>query len=83
VVGAKGISGMREFVTPEGPDQCGFHVDPYSPYDIAQGILHIFEEDSKADFLGQNARQQVLENFTWRHAAENTIRVYSELLDEQ
>jgi len=81
VVGAKGVSGMREIVTPAGPGQCGFHVDPYNPYDIAQGVLHVFEEDSKPQFLGRNARRRVLKDFTWQKAAENTANLYLELLE--
>jgi len=28
VVGARGVSGMREIVIPSGPEQCGFHINP-------------------------------------------------------
>jgi len=80
VVGARGISGMREQIIPSGPDQCGFHVNPLEPSDIAWGINCTLSDPSALKRLGENARKRVLEYFTWEKVAQNTIGVYEELL---
>lgn len=80
IVGARDVSGLREQVVPSGPDQCGFHINPYDPCDIANYILVLLEDDELRQRLGENARKRVLEMFPWSKVAENTIRVYSELL---
>ncbi|MFQ6075554.1 MAG: glycosyltransferase family 4 protein [Candidatus Bathyarchaeia archaeon] len=83
VIGAAGVSGMRELVVPSGPDQCGFHINPYDPPDIAWGIINALANPATARRLGENGRKRVLEYYTWERAAENTIRVYEEVLANQ
>ncbi len=83
VVGASGVSGMREIVIPQGPDQCGFHVNPNDPTDIAWGIVSSLEDPEKRRQLGLNGRKRVLKEFTWDEIAKKTIQVYSELLESQ
>lgn len=78
VVGARGISGLREIVLPSGPNQCGIHVNPYDPADIAWGISVLLEDMNKTRQLGKNGRKRVLENFTWDKIADETIKVYRE-----
>ena len=39
VVGAAGVSGMREIVICCGEEQCGYHIDPNNPSDIAWGVI--------------------------------------------
>ncbi|HUS89151.1 MAG TPA: glycosyltransferase family 4 protein, partial [Desulfosporosinus sp.] len=80
IVGAVGTSGMREIVSISGPDQCGFHVNPSDPSDIAWGIICATEDPKKRIQLGQNGRKRVLELFSWDAAAKSTIERYSELL---
>jgi glycosyltransferase involved in cell wall biosynthesis len=80
VVGARGISGLREIVVPSGPNQCGVHVNPYDPSDIAWGINVLLEDLERARQFGKNGRRRVLERFTWDHAVDETIKVYSELV---
>lgn len=80
VVGARGISGMREQVIPSGPNQCGFHINPYDPSDIAKFVTILLEDGDLRKKFGSNARKRVLEQFTWKHVAENTVRVYEEAL---
>lgn len=80
VVGARGVSGMREQVIPSGPDQCGFHINPYDPSDIAKFVILLLEDENLRRKCGLNARRRVLEEFTWEKVAENTIRVYEEAL---
>ncbi len=79
VVGAKDVSGLREQVIPSGPNQCGFHINPYDPSDIAKFVIMLLEDEELRKRCGENARKRVLEVFTWRKVAENTIKVYSEI----
>ena len=83
VVGASGVSGMREIVIPTGQDQCGFHVNPNDPPDIAWGIINSLQDPEKKHQLGLNGRKRVLKEFTWDEIAKKTIQVYSELLESQ
>ncbi len=80
VVGAAGTSGMREIVSISGPDQCGFHINPNDPADIAWGIVSAIKDPKKRIQFGRNGRKRVLELFTWDEAAKTTIQRYSELL---
>jgi len=80
VVGARGVSGMREIVVPSGPEQCGFHVNPYDPKDIAWGIVNSIKDPAERERLGKNGRKRVLENFTWDIVAKKTIELYEEVL---
>jgi glycogen synthase len=80
VVGARGVSGMKEFVVPNGPDQCGVHVNPYEPNDIAWGIRSVLENIDKAREFGRNGRKLVLETYNWEAVAKRTINVYEGFL---
>ena len=82
VVGARGVSGMREIVVPSGPEQCGFHVNPYDPKDIAWGIVNSIKDPAVKEKLGKNGRKRVLENFTWDIIAKKTIELYEELVSK-
>ena len=64
VVGAAGISGMREIVVTSGPDQCGFHINPNDPADIAWGIVNAIQDPERNAQLGRNGRKRVLEHIT-------------------
>lgn len=83
VVGASGVSGMREIVIPAGQDQCGFHVNPNDPPDIAWGIISALQDPQRKIQLGQNGRKRVLQEFTWDIIAKRTVQVYSELLESR
>lgn len=83
VVGASGVSGMREIVIPAGQDQCGFHVNPNDPPDIAWGIISALQDPQKKGELGQNGRKRVLSNFSWDIIAKRTAQMYEELLESQ
>ena len=83
VVGATGVSGMREIVVASGEEQCGFHVNPNDPTDIAWGIINSLQDPEKKRQLGQNGRKRVLKEFTWDEIAKRTIQNYSELLESQ
>jgi len=80
VVGAAGVSGMREVVICCGEEQCGFHVNPNNPADIAWGISSALESPEKRKWLGKNGRRRVLEEFTWDKIAEKTIDLYEQIV---
>lgn len=81
VVGAKGISGLREQVVPYGSKQCGVHIDPENPEDIAWGIKVCLENEDRAKEWGENARKRVLENFTIDRTVEKTLEIYESLIE--
>jgi glycogen synthase len=80
VVGASGVSGMREIVVCCGEEQCGFHIDPNNPTDIAWGVVSALEDPEKTKWLGKNGRKRVLSEFTWTRIAEKTIELYQKIL---
>jgi glycosyltransferase involved in cell wall biosynthesis len=82
VVGARGTSGFREQVIPFGDEICGYHVDPYDPSDIARYVIKILKNPELAAKMGKNGRQRVLDHFTWDRIADETLRVYQEVVDE-
>jgi glycosyltransferase involved in cell wall biosynthesis len=79
VVGAQGIVGFREQVVPFGPDQNGIHVNGGNPADIAWGIKEVLCDAERAKKWGENGRKRVLQYFTWRKAAEQTLQIYEML----
>jgi len=80
VVGAAGVSGMREIVVPCSEEQCGYHIDPNNPSDIAWGVISALESPEKRKWLGKNGRKRVLAEFTWSKIAEKTIELYEKML---
>jgi len=81
VVGAQGISGMKEIVVSDGPEQCGFHINPNDPVDIAWGVINAIKDPKRKVELGKMGRKRVLDNFTWDVIAKKTLELYQELLD--
>jgi glycosyltransferase involved in cell wall biosynthesis len=82
IVGAQGVVGFREQVVPHGPEQNGVHVNGGSPIDIAWGIKEILSDPYQAKKWGENGRKRVLQYFTWREAAEQTLQIYEKLCSE-
>ena len=80
IVGAQGVIGFREQVLSAGPDQNGIHVNGESPLDIAWGINETLHNPQRAKQWGEKGRQRVLNYFTWRKAAEQTLEVYETLV---
>jgi glycogen(starch) synthase len=80
VVGAAGVSGMREIVVCCGEEQCGYHIDPNNPSDIAWGVTNAIESPDRRKWLGKNGRKRVLREFTWTRIAEKTLDLYEQLL---
>lgn len=82
VVGAKGISGFRDFVIPLGHDQTGVHVDGNNSADIAWGINSLLKDMEGAKEMGKRGRRRVKKYFTWDKIAEYTIAIYEEVIGE-
>jgi glycogen(starch) synthase len=80
VVGARGVVGFREQVISSGVDQNGVHVNGEDPADIAWGIKEVLRNPDKARNWGENGRKRVLEYFTWRKVAEETLKIYKSLI---
>lgn len=83
VVGAAGVSGMREIVVSSGSGQCGFHVNPNEPVDIAWGIVSCLQNQDRKQELGKNGRKRVLAEFTWEAIAKKTLAIYQEMLSQK
>ncbi|MDX1814036.1 MAG: glycosyltransferase family 4 protein [Candidatus Bathyarchaeia archaeon] len=82
VVGAAGTSGMREIVSISGSDQCGFHINPNDPEDIAWGVISAISDPEKRIQYGHSGRKRVIELFSWDEAAKSTLERYSELVEK-
>ena len=80
VVGATGTNGFREQIIPNGENQSGYHINPHKPSDIAWGIKQVLEDKKRAEWMGKNARQRVLDTFGWESVAKRTLDIYSEFL---
>ncbi|MCS7115807.1 MAG: glycosyltransferase family 4 protein [Nitrososphaerota archaeon] len=83
VVGAQGVVGFREQVAPFGPDQNGVHVNGGNPADIAWGVKEVLCDPERAKKWGENGRKRVLQYFTWRKVAEQTLQIYEMLQCKQ
>jgi glycosyltransferase involved in cell wall biosynthesis len=80
VVGARGTSGFREQIINTGAKQCGVHINPFNPDDIAWGIKEVLQDKKKAQRMGKNARKRVLENFTWEIITKELLDIYKEFV---
>jgi len=83
VVGAQGVVGFKEQVVSSGVDQNGVHVNGNSAEDIAWGIKEVLKNPERAKQWGENGRKRVLQYFTWRKAAGQTLQIYESLLPRQ
>jgi glycogen(starch) synthase len=79
VVGAHGVVGFREQVIPSGPDQNGVHVNGEDSTDIAWGVKEVLRDPERAKRWGENGRKRVLQYFTWRKVAQQTLQIYQAL----
>ena len=79
VVGARGVVGFAEQVTPNGPEKCGIHVNGGDPMDIAWGIGEVLRDKEEAKAWGLNGRKRVLDCFTWDKAVSETLKIYQKI----
>lgn len=78
VVGARGTSGFREQIIPSGEKQCGIHINPFEPNDIAWGIKQILQLEDKGRWMGKNARERVTEVFSLDAVTKRLLDIYKE-----
>ena len=74
---AAATGGIVEVVLPE---QTGLLVEPRNSQQIADGVNRILKDPQLAKKLGENGRRRVEERFSWRYIAEQTKKLYEELL---
>jgi len=79
VVGARGVSGLREIVVASGPDMTGYHINPYDPQDIAWGVKTALTDESHMKAMGRNGRKRVLAEFTWEKTARDVFKIYEKV----
>jgi glycosyltransferase involved in cell wall biosynthesis len=65
---------LPEVVGPDGTT--AVLVDPRDPSALAQGIGLLLDDPALAARIGAAGRERVLQRFTWRSAAEQTVDVY-------
>jgi glycosyltransferase involved in cell wall biosynthesis len=71
---------LPEVVGPDGVT--ALHVPPGDPEALAAAIAHVLDDDALAARLGAAGRQRVLDRFTWRAVAEQTVAWYRASLPE-
>ena len=74
------IDGMTE-VLENG--ETGLLVPAKNPHELAEVIIEILKNKTKADLLGQNARKIIEEKFSVKRMVEQTELVYEKLLTEK
>jgi len=70
---------LPEVVGKDG--KAGLLVPPADPDNLAAALKCLLLDKQLGSNMGNTGRQRVLENFSWRQTAVNTVRVYEELLD--
>jgi glycosyltransferase involved in cell wall biosynthesis len=71
---------LPEVVGPDG--LAALHVPPGDPEALALAIGRVLDDEALAARLGAAGRQRVLERFTWRAVAEQTVAWYRACLKE-
>ncbi len=79
VVGARGVNGMREQIIKNGDGQCGVHINPFDPADIAWGLKQMLAlSPSRRTQLGINGRKRAQQHFSWKKVTKKTLEIYKE-----
>src|SRR5690606_14002411 len=84
VVGASGVSGLREIVdNPSAERPTGVHVNPNDPSDIAWGINLVLADPERRREWGRNGRAKCLDVFNWPRAARETLEIYEKVISSR
>lgn len=67
-------------VVPEYLTQCAIAVPPGDAVSLARGVTRLLEDPELAATLGRRARKRLVQNYTWRHAAEATVAAWNDIL---
>jgi glycosyltransferase involved in cell wall biosynthesis len=55
-------------------------VPPKDPGALARAIMDLLDDPKRAEALGRAGYQRVMEQFTWKNAAEKTVAAYRETI---
>jgi len=72
----------------EGPEdfvrngRTGFLVKPRDLESLVEAMDFLLSHPEEAEAIGEQARQEILNNYTWEKNAERTVQVYREVLGE-
>jgi glycosyltransferase involved in cell wall biosynthesis len=80
VVGARGVTGMREQIVADGEQHCGVHINANDPQDIAWGVNKLLDQQDQWGWIGENARKRVFDLFTWEKITKRTTEIYQTIL---
>jgi len=59
---------------------CGLLVDPLNPAAIAEAIVWLMQNPSRAYEMGQNGKRAIADRYNWEREAESLVATYEELL---
>lgn len=76
---ASAIGGPKEII--EGGQDIGVLVPPGDPRAIADAVISLLDDPSRARRIGENARRHVASTFAWDRACEAFCAIYSEVLE--
>jgi glycosyltransferase involved in cell wall biosynthesis len=71
---------LPEVVGPDGGS--ALHVPPADPEALAAAVARLLDDPALAARLGAAGRERVVERFTWRAVAEQTVAWYRAVLEE-
>jgi glycosyltransferase involved in cell wall biosynthesis len=76
------VSSRMPVVTDLGHDQRHFVLaEPGSSTDLSAKIFDLYQRPDHAKAIAQQARQHIVQNFTWHHATTALMQVYGQLLN--
>jgi len=76
VVACRG-EGVEDIVT---HGETGLLVEPKDEESLKEALVRLLSDSELCERMGEKAREVVLENFTWEKNAQETIRLYREIL---
>jgi glycogen synthase len=83
IVGASGVSGLREIVVPSGDYWTGVHVNGQNPADIfgwgLKPLLSLSDEELME--MGKRGRERAEKYFTWNRIAKQTAEIYAQAIE--
>jgi glycosyltransferase involved in cell wall biosynthesis len=65
---------------PEVAGDAAVMVPPENPTALAKAILDLLNDPKRAEALGKAGYKRVMEQFTWKNAAEKTVEAYREAI---
>ncbi len=75
---ASRVGGIPEIVA---DGKTGLLVTPGSPSELADSVVALLKDEERRRALGQAARTEVVDRFTWARAATETVQLYRSTVD--